>query len=226
MLILPVLLYGGIFPEGNMAERIGFIGLGKMGHGMAANLVKAFPVTGWDVEPSRFQGLGEVRRAASVAELARESTCVCLSLPGAHIVEDVCVGRDGIAERLSPGSLVVDLSTSLPSTSRRIAARLAEKGIQFADAPVSGGEAGARDGTLAIMVGAPAAVYDRAQPVLKAMGGSVVRVGDVGAGGVAKLVNNMVVAATFAVIAEGFALAERNGIDLQVLYESIRGGWA
>lgn len=209
-----------------MGERVGFVGLGKMGRGMAMNLAKAFPVTGWDVDPARLRGMGGVQRADSIGSLARDCSCVCLSLPGTQAVEEVCLGPDGLAAALARGSLVIDLSTSLPSVSRRIAARLAQAGIQFADAPVSGGEAGARDASLAVMVGASPAVYERCLPVLKAMGRSIVRVGEVGAGGVAKLVNNMIVGATFAVIAEGFALAERNGIDAGVLYESVRGGWA
>jgi 2-hydroxy-3-oxopropionate reductase len=209
-----------------MAETVGFIGLGKMGHGMAANLARSFPVMGFDVDDARFKGLEKVTRSDSVGAMARSCTCVCLSLPSAAIVEQVCLGKDGLAGRLARGALVIDLSTSLPSVSRRIAARLAEDGVAFADAPVSGGEAGARDAALAIMVGAAQETFDRCLPVLSAMGRSVVRVGEVGTGGVAKLVNNMIVGAAFAVIAEGFALAERSGIDPRVLYDSIKDGWA
>ena len=121
---------------------------------------------------------------------------------------------------------MIDLSTSLPSVSRKIAARLSEKGIEFADAPVSGGEAGARSAGLAVMVGAAAGTFERCLPYLSAVGKTVVRVGEVGAGGIAKLVNNMIVGSAFAVIAEGFALAERNGVDARLLYEAIREGWA
>ncbi len=209
-----------------MAAGTGFVGLGIMGRPMATNLAKSFPVIGYDVDESRFRGMAGVTRAATLAELARQCRAVCLSLPSAAVVEEVTIGSRGLAENLSAGSLVIDLSTSLPSVSRRIAARLAEKGIEFADAPVSGGEAGARTGALAIMVGASAGTFARCVPLLSSIGKSVVRVGEVGAGGVAKLVNNMIVASTFAVIAEGFALAARNGVDPQVLYDSIREGWA
>ncbi len=209
-----------------MTDRVGFVGLGRMGHGMASNLSRFSSVVGFDVEPARFEGLAAVERAGSVQELARRCGVVCLSLPNAPIVEQVAVGPGGLVEALAPGSLVIDLSTSLPSVSRRVAARLAERRIDFADAPVSGGQAGARDASLAIMVGAAPAVYQRCLPYLSRMGASVMRVGDVGAGGVAKLVNNMIVASSFAVIAEGFALAVGNGIDPGVLYEAIRGGWA
>ncbi len=197
-----------------------------MGHAMAANLARRYHVCGYDVDARRFEGLAGVERAASVGDLARRATIVCLSLPDARIVEQVALGDGGLVQSLAPGSLVIDLSTSMPAVSRRIAARLAERRIQFADAPVSGGEAGARTATLAIMVGAEPAVFERCKPVLSTMGKTVVRVGDPGAGNVAKLVNNMIVASTFAVIAEGFALAGKNGVDAQLLYDAIREGWA
>jgi 2-hydroxy-3-oxopropionate reductase len=197
-----------------------------MGHAMAANLARRYHVRGYDVDARRFEGLAGVERAASLGDLAARATIVCLSLPDARIVEQVALGEGGLAQSLAPGSLVIDLSTSMPAVSRRIAARLAERRIQFADAPVSGGEAGARTATLAIMVGAEPAVFERCKPVLSTMGKTVVRVGDPGAGNVAKLVNNMIVASTFAVIAEGFALAGSNGVDAQLLYDAIREGWA
>jgi len=209
-----------------MATATGFIGLGIMGRPMAMNLARSFPVIGYDLDTSRFNGTVGVDRAASIADLAGQCAVVCLSLPSAAVVEEVTIGSRGLADTLKSGSLVIDLSTCLPSVSRRVAARLAEKGIAFADAPVSGGEAGAQAGTLAIMVGASPAAFERCVPLLSAMGKSIVRVGDVGAGGVAKLVNNMIVGSAFAVIAEGFALAVRNGVDPQVLYDSIREGWA
>ena len=209
-----------------MAGSIGFVGLGIMGRPMAMNCAKTFQVIGYDLDEARFQGMTGVMRAASTAELAARCTLVCLSLPNAAIVEEVTIGSHGLAEDLKAGSLVIDFSTNLPSVSRRIAARLAEKGIEFADAPVSGGEAGAKSGTLAIMVGATQTTFERCMPLLSSMGKSIVRVGEVGAGGVAKLVNNMIVGSAFAVIAEGFALADRNGVDPRVLYDSIREGWA
>jgi 2-hydroxy-3-oxopropionate reductase len=209
-----------------MSEEAGFVGLGVMGRAMAGNLARRYRVTGYDVSESRFQGLAAVTRAGTLAELAGRCTVVCLSLPDAKIVEEVAIGNGGLIHHLAPGSLVIDLSTSLPSVSRRIAARLAEARVQFADAPVSGGEAGAKAATLAIMVGAAAATFERCMPILSAMGKTVVRVGEAGAGNVAKLVNNMIVASTFAVIAEGFALAEKNDVNPAMLYEAIREGWA
>ena len=206
-----------------MAEEAGFVGLGVMGHAMAGNLARHYHVTGYDVNEARFQGLPGVAKADSLSGLARRCTVVCLSLPDAKIVEEVATA---LARDLKPGSLVIDLSTSLPAVSRRIAAHLAEARIEFADAPVSGGEGGAKSATLAIMVGAGKATFERCRPVLSAIGKTVTRVGDVGAGGVTKLVNNMIVASTFAVIAEGFALARKNGVDAGALHEAIREGWA
>ena len=127
---------------------------------------------------------------------------------------------------LHKGSAVIDTSTTEPTVSRTVAQSLAENGIDFLDAPVSGGEGGARDAALAIMVGADTTVFEKYRPVLQVMAKSVVRVGDVGTGGAAKLVNNMIVGATFSVIAEGFALAMKNGIDPAILYEAIKDGWA
>jgi 2-hydroxy-3-oxopropionate reductase len=193
---------------------------------MAENLAKKFDVVGFDVQQSRLAGLAGVTPARSAAEVGSTCAVVCLSLPSAAVVEEVVLGSGGLADSLKKGSLLIDLSTSLPSLSRRIAARLAERGVQFADAPVSGGEAGARSAGLAIMVGATAETFSRCRPILSAIGKTVVRVGDVGAGGIAKLVNNMIVGTAFAVIAEGFALAQRNGVDVTSLYDSIREGWA
>ncbi len=209
-----------------MPERVGFIGLGVMGRPMAENLARSFSVVGFDTREPRLQGLARVQAARSVEEVAGSCVVVCLSLPSAAVVEEVVLGREGLLGALRQGSLVVDLSTSLPAVSRRIAERLGEKGIEFADAPVSGGEEGARTASLAIMVGASPATFERCRGVLSAVGKSVVRVGDVGAGNLAKLVNNMIVGSTFAVIAEGFALATRHGVDPQSLYQAIRDGWA
>lgn len=193
---------------------------------MAANLAKAGTILGYDKDESRFRGLAGVSRAGSLADIAAQSTVICLSLPGAAIVEEVTIGEQGLLKGLKAGALVIDLSTNLPAVSRRIAARLAERGIEFANAPVSGGENGAKGASLAIMVGAPESTFARSLPTLSQLGKTIVRVGEVGAGAVAKLVNNMIVGSAFAVIAEGFALAERNGVDPQSLYDALHEGWA
>jgi len=209
-----------------MTERVGFVGLGVMGGPMSQNMSKTFPVLGFDAQASRLSAAAGISKARSAAEVGKTCSVVFLSLPSAAVVEEVVLGPGGLGEALHRGSLLVDLSTSLPSVSRRIAERLASREVAFADAPVSGGEGGARSATLAIMVGAAPEVFDRARPYLATIGKTVVRVGDVGAGGIAKLVNNMIVASTFAVIAEGMALATANGVDVTRLYDAIREGWA
>jgi 2-hydroxy-3-oxopropionate reductase len=212
-----------------MPERVGFVGLGIMGRPMAENLSRKFEVVGYDVQQSRLAGLparAGFTAAHGVDDVGTSCRVVCLSLPSAAIVEDVVLGSGGLLGALAEGSLVIDLSTGMPSVSRRIAERLGENGVEFADAPVSGGEAGARSAGLAIMVGASPATFERCLPYLSLLGKSIVRVGEVGAGGIAKLVNNMIVGSTFAVIAEGFALARSNGVDPRLLYDAIREGWA
>lgn len=209
-----------------MNETVGFVGLGIMGRPMAGHLAKHYPVLGFDVDTSRLTGLSGVTGAESIKAVAGKCRVVLLSLPNAAIVEQVVAGPDGLAASLAPGSLIIDMSTTIPTVSKRLAETLAPISIEFVDAPVSGGEGGARDASLSIMVGATEELFNRCTPYLQTMGKSVVRVGETGAGGVAKLVNNMIVGATFSVIAEGFALAGKFGIPAEVLYNAIRGGWA
>ncbi|HET6484908.1 MAG TPA: NAD(P)-binding domain-containing protein [Spirochaetia bacterium] len=207
-------------------QKIGFLGLGIMGRPMAENLARDFEVLGFDPQQSRLIGLQRVKAASSAADVARQCSVVCLSLPTAEVVREVALGQHGLGNSLGPGSLVIDLSTGIPSISREVAERLARNQIDFVDAPVSGGEAGAIAATLAIMVGGSPPVVERARAYLSRIGGSVIRVGDVGAGCVAKLVNNMIVGAAFTTIAESFALARANGVDARDLYEAVKGGWA
>ena len=205
--------------------RLGFIGLGVMGRHMAGHLA-THQLTVFDVEPAKAAAIEGAQPAVDVASVGRASDVVLLSLPSSHIVRDVAVGEDGLVGSMRSGSAIIDCSTTEPSVSRELAETLAAAGIDFMDAPVSGGERAARDGTLAIMVGGRADVFERYLPILESIAASVVRVGDVGAGGVAKLVNNMIVGSAFAVIAESFALGKANGLDPAVLYAAIKGGWA
>jgi 2-hydroxy-3-oxopropionate reductase len=208
--------------------KVAFIGLGVMGGHMARHLSAGVDLTVFDIAPERvepFRG-GGVRVAESVRDAATSADVVMLSLPTSEAVRQVAIGEEGAIHAMDAGSVLVDLSTTEPALTTRIAAELSDKGIGFLDAPVSGGEGGARDATLAIMVGGDEPTYQRCLPLLEKLGSSVTRVGETGAGGVAKLVNNMIVGATFAVIAEGIALARDCGLDVAVLYEAIRGGWA
>lgn len=207
-------------------EKVAFIGLGVMGGHMAGHVAAAFDTTVFDIDEKRRNAVAKARKAATAAEASKEADVVLLSLPGSGIVRQVTIGAQGLIGAMKPGAVVVDTSTTEPAVSREVAAELAKKGIHFLDSPVSGGEKGARDASLSIMVGGDSAIFELCKPVLQAIGKSVVHVGAFGAGEVAKLVNNMIVAATFSVIAEGFALAVKNGLDPKTLYEAIRGGWA
>lgn len=209
-----------------MSLKIGFIGLGIMGGHMARHLSSKYDVTVFDIDANRVAQQEKAAKARSIRQAGEAADVILLSLPTSGIVKEAVCGAEGLIHVLKKGSAVIDASTTEPTVSRAIAKSLAEKGVSFLDAPVSGGEGGARDAALAFMVGGDAAVFDKYKPVLQVMGKSVVRVGAVGSGGVAKLVNNMIVGAAFSIIAESFALGMKNGIDPKVLYEAIKDGWA
>jgi 2-hydroxy-3-oxopropionate reductase len=208
--------------------KVAFIGLGVMGGHMARHLAESYDLTVYDIDASRmkpFDGIG-TRLAASVTDAVERTDLVMLSLPTSEAVREVAIGEAGAATTMAQGSVLIDLSTTAPEITQLVANHLRKCGVSFLDAPVSGGEGGARDATLAIMVGGDEATFARCKPVLEVIGGTVTRMGEVGAGGVAKLVNNMIVGAAFAVIAESFALGKECGLDPGVLYQAIRGGWA
>ena len=209
-----------------MAEIIGFIGLGVMGGPMARHLSAKRKVVVFDIDQAKRDVLDKAEKSQTVSGVGARADIVLLSLPSSGIVKEVVLGADGLLSAIKAGGVVVDTSTTEPSVSREIGAGLAQKGIDFMDAPVSGGEGAARDASLAIMAGWSEEVFERCKPILEIIGASIVRVGDIGMGGVTKLVNNMIVGATFAVIAEGFALGKANGVDPKVLYEAIKDGWA
>jgi 2-hydroxy-3-oxopropionate reductase len=209
-----------------MAETLGFIGLGVMGGHMARHLSEDRAVIVYDIDPAKIAAVDRASPAANVREVGEQAEVVLLSLPNTELVRQVVLGDDGLLSVLKAGSVVIDTSTTEPTASQAIAEALKAEGIDFMDAPVSGGESAAREARLSIMAGGDEAVFERYRPILEIIGASVVRVGDVGMGGVTKLVNNMIVAATFVVIAEGFALGKANGIDPKVLYEAIKDGWA
>ncbi|MAG13823.1 MAG: 2-hydroxy-3-oxopropionate reductase [Spirochaetales bacterium] len=209
-----------------MAEKLGFIGLGVMGGHMARHLSEAQKVIVFDIDPEKKTAIRSAEKAASIQEVGTAASIVFLSLPSSDVVRDVVLGTEGLIGVLDSGAAVIDLSTTEPTISQEIATALRDRNVDFLDAPVSGGEGAAKDASLAIMAGGPEDVFARFKPFLEIVGKSVVRVGDSGMGGVAKLVNNMIVGATFSVVAEGFALGMKSGIDPQVLYDAIRGGWA
>ncbi len=209
--------------------QIGFIGLGIMGKPMSKNLLKAgYSVLCYD----RMQAsVDEVvaaggKAASSVAEVAKECAFIITMLPNSPQVAEVALGNGGVADNAKPGTLLVDMSSIAPLAARDIHDGLKKKGVRMLDAPVSGGEPKAIDGTLSVMVGGTQADFDEALPVLKKMAGSVVRVGDIGAGNIAKLANQIVVAVNIAGLAEAMTLAAKAGADPELVYQAIRGGLA
>jgi 2-hydroxy-3-oxopropionate reductase len=208
---------------------LGFLGLGVMGGPMARNLVKAgYPVTAYDPDPSRLKAFTDAggNAAASAAAIARAGEIVFLSLPTGDVVRQVVMADGGLASTMPSGSLIADLSTTEAKLAQDAAAACATRGITFMDTPVSGGEQGAIDGTLSIMVGGAAAGFARVAPILACMGRSVVHMGGSGLGQATKLINNMIVAAGFAAVCEAWALGAKVGLDPAMLHEAIKGGWA
>jgi 2-hydroxy-3-oxopropionate reductase len=212
-----------------VGERVGFIGLGIMGAPMARHLLNAgFPLTVYSrgagpVDALVAEGAG---RTGSAADVARASDVVITMLPDTPDVEQVVLGDDGVASGAVSGALVIDMSTIDPGPTRAIAERLASTGLEMLDAPVSGGERGAIDGTLSIMVGGSEQAFARATTILGAMGKNIVHVGPSGAGQVAKACNQLVVAATIEAVAEALVLAERSGVDAAKVREALLGGFA
>lgn len=207
--------------------KIGFIGLGIMGKPMAKNLLKA----GYDVTVSSAnKACGELveagAKAATNAEIGETCDLVLTMVPNSPQVKAVMLGEDGVAAHMKRGSTFIDMSSINPVASKEIAAELEKLGIEMLDAPVSGGEPKAIDGTLSFMVGGKQEVFDRFKSVLEAMGSSVVRCGDVGAGNTTKLANQIIVACNIQALAEALTLAQKAGVDPNLVFDAIKGGLA
>jgi 3-hydroxyisobutyrate dehydrogenase-like beta-hydroxyacid dehydrogenase len=209
-----------------MAAALGFVGLGVMGEPMCRNLAATGArVSAFDVNPEPLQRLAAdgVRAGASVEALAREADVVFLSLPGAT---EVAAVSEALLPHLRAGACVVDLSTAPVALARELAGRFAARGIEFADAPVARTREAAVKGTLSIMVGAPAATFERIRPFLACMGSDVSHCGGPGAGQLAKLMNNMVLAQNVVALAEALAVAQAAGVDGATLFEVLAKGSA
>jgi len=209
--------------------RIGFIGLGTMGARMAERLIKA----GHDVAVhnrtrSKEEPLAAIgaQRAASPAACAADRELVITIVSDTPDVQAVVLGDEGAVATMGPGSVLVDMSTISPATTRRLAAALAEHGIDMLDAPVSGGSEGAANGTLSIMVGGDEKVLARVRPALDVLGKTVTHVGGIGAGQIAKAVNQVILAGAYASVAEGMALAQAAGIDVHAALRALGSGAA
>ena len=209
--------------------KVGFIGLGIMGKAMARNILRAgFPLTVHNRSRGAVQELvseGAVE-AFSPREVAEQVDILLTCLPDSPDVEAVALGADGIIEGAHPGLIFVDHSTIKPAAARKIAAELSAKGVQCLDAPISGGDIGAQQGTLAIMIGGPAEALERAMPVLQAEGKKITHVGESGAGQIAKACNQVMVAAQMAAMGELLILAKKAGADPEKVVAAIQGGAA
>lgn len=209
--------------------KVGYIGLGLMGKSMARNILKAgYPLVVHNRSQSAVNELLSegAKRADTPAEVSAQVDVVFTNLPDSPDVEQVALGKHGIVEGAKPGLIFVDNSTIKPATSRLIADVLGEKQVKSLDAPVSGGDIGARQGTLAIMVGGPADALERVLPILNVVGKSITHVGEAGAGQIAKAANQIMVAAQMVAMGELLILAQKAGADPRKVVEAIRGGAA
>jgi 2-hydroxy-3-oxopropionate reductase len=209
--------------------KIGFIGLGIMGKPMSKNLIKA----GYQLIVSDFNknAVSELQQlGAEVAEtpkeIAEKSDIVITMLPNSPNVKQVALGENGLIEGAHEGLVYIDMSSIAPAASQEVYKVLIEKGVDMVDAPVSGGEPKAIDGTISVMVGGKKEVFDKVKPVLEAMAGSVVLVGEIGAGNVTKLANQVIVALNIAAVSEAFVLSQKAGVNPEAVFEAIRGGLA
>ncbi|MCY9697350.1 2-hydroxy-3-oxopropionate reductase [Paenibacillus alginolyticus] len=211
-----------------MKMKVGFIGLGIMGKPMSRNLLKAgYELVVLDTSKSGSElAAAGAKTAATPKALAEEVDVIITMLPNSPQVNEVVLGPNGVIEGAKTGTIVIDMSSIAPLTSQEIARKLAEKGIEMLDAPVSGGEPKAIEGTLSVMVGGKKEVFDQCYDVLKAMAASVIRTGDIGAGNVTKLANQIVVAINIAAMSEAFVLASKVGVQPELVYQAIRGGLA
>lgn len=210
-------------------KKIGFIGLGLMGKGMSLNLLKAgFPLTVWNRTESKMKPLLEAgaEEGGSPKDVAERSDIIIDIVTDSSDVEEVILGNEGVIYGAKPGAIVIDMSTISPLTTIRIAEKLSKKKIHMLDAPVSGGDIGAREGTLSIMVGGEPEVFQECLPVFQAMGKTITHVGGHGMGQIVKLCNQILVGLNMLAVAEAFMFASKAGVDLQKAYSAVAGGAA
>jgi len=208
-----------------MAVSVGFIGLGNMGNPMAANILKnGFPMTVFDTNPQTMENLVQAgaKAAASAKHVVESAEVILTSLPGSPEVEGVYLDQGGLVELARPGSVLVDLSSVLPSTPRKLELRAKARGVHFLEAPVSGGVTGARAATLAVMCGGDAAVLERVRPILRSIGPNIYHVGAVGSGNTLKAINNMMASVNALAMMEGLVLGLKAGLDLHTMAEIVK----
>ncbi len=210
-------------------KKIGFVGLGIMGKPMSKNLLKAgYELVVFDINQAAVQEVvaaGAVA-AATAKEVAMQVEVVVTMLPNSPHVKTAVLGANGVLEGAKPGLILIDMSSIAPLAAQEVAAAVAKQGVEMLDAPVSGGEPKAIDGSLSIMVGGKQEIFDRCVELLSKMGKSVVRCGDIGAGNTTKLANQIIVALNIAALSEALVLATKAGVDPELVFNAIRGGLA
>jgi 2-hydroxy-3-oxopropionate reductase len=208
---------------------IGFIGLGVMGRPMAEHLVRAgHEVTAYNRSPEQVQALvaAGAKAAGSAADAAADADVVITMVPDSPDVEDVVLGEDGVFSTARQGLLLIDMSSIRPDTARQIGEEALARGVRFLDAPVSGGEIGAKEATLSIMVGGSADDFEAARPVLESLGRTIVHVGPVGSGQTVKAANQLIVAGVIELVSEAIVLLEAHGVDMEPAIKVLAGGLA
>lgn len=209
--------------------KIGFIGLGIMGRPMSRNLIKAgYKLIVLDLKQDAIDELVSLgaEKAATPLEVGKSCEFIITMLPNSPEVKEVVLGENGLIEGLRAGSVFIDMSSISPIVSRELSEKLEEKGVEMLDAPVSGGEPKAIEGTLSVMAGGKKNVFDKCYPILKAMAASVVHTGSLGAGNVTKLANQIIVALNIAAMSEALVLASKAGVEPELVFQAIRGGLA
>jgi 3-hydroxyisobutyrate dehydrogenase len=208
-----------------MAVSVGFIGLGNMGNPMASNILKnGFPMTVFDKNPKTMENLVQAgaKAAASAKQVVESAEVILTCLPGSPEVDGLYLDPGGLVELAKPGTVLVDLSSVLPSTPRKLEPRAKARGVHFLEAPVSGGVTGARAATLAVMSGGDAAVLERVRPILRSIGSNIYHVGSVGSGNTLKAINNMMASVNALAMMEGLVLGLKAGLDLNTMAEIVK----
>ena len=208
-----------------MAVSVGFIGVGNMGNPMASNILKnGFKMKVFDLSPKAMENLVQAgaQRSASAREVVEGSEIVLTCLPASPDVEALYLDAAGLVECAKPGTILIDLSSVLPSTPRKIEPRARDRGVHFLESPVSGGVSGARAATLAVMVGGDGEVLKRAEPVLRSLGPNIFHVGPVGAGNTVKAINNMMACVNSLAMMEGLVLGIKAGLDPMIIHDVVK----
>jgi len=213
----------------NQKKKIGFIGLGVMGKPMSLNLIKAgYSLMVFDINQNTLNEVvsAGAKKGESPCQIGENCEIIITMLPNSPQVEEVITGKNGVLEGAKPGSVIIDMSSISPITAKKISGIALSKGVEMIDAPVSGGEPKAKDGTLSIMAGGKENVFESVKEILLSMGASAILIGEIGSGNICKLANQIMVALHLAAMSEAMVFAEKAGVDAEKVFQAIRGGLA